>query len=493
MSLNKNYIKVFFIFVILLTGVFLRTKNGVELLDYAHDQDLQGWIIKDIVVNKHFRLIGQETSTQGIFIGPLFYYLLLPFYLISRMDPIGGFYFSIVFGVFSILSFYLVFKNVFNERVGLILAFIYSVSFFSVSNDRSVVPTSPMLVWSAWFFYSLILISKGDQKKGFFLAGLLTALIWHINMGLAILFPLVFLSFYLSKRKLNLRFAFVGIITFLIFSLPLIFFEVRHKFPQTKALINAFSTHQGSNLTKEEQFLKVIYITSQNLNSIFFTPPQKNYYLLLVFFVFLLIFLKYKKILSKAEFLIMVFWQILFISFFSMYSKSVSEYYLNPMNLVWMVAAALAFNEIFKKAYLKTIGVFLIFLFILINIGRLLSHHTAQNGYLERKAIVSEIKKDAKLRGFPCISISYITKPGYNLGYRYLFWLENLHVNNPDSGSPVYTIVYPLNEKIFPVDKTFGALGLIYPDYAKYTKDAVEKSCSGENSNLTDPMFGFTG
>ena len=66
-----------------------------------------------------------------------------------------------------------------------------------------------------------------------------------------------------------------------------------------------------------------------------------------------------------------------------------------------------------------------------------------------------------------------------------------MHVNLPSSGSPVYTIVFPLKE-IFPVDKTFGAIGLIYPDYTRYTKENVEYSCSGENSNLTDPMFGFT-
>ena len=95
-------------------------------------------------------------------------------------------------------------------------------------------------------------------------------------------------------------------------------------------------------------------------------------------------------------------------------------------------------------------------------------------------------------KGYPCVAVSYITKPGYNLGYRYLFVLENMHVNNPESLSPVYTIVFPLDDTLFPVHKTFGAIGLIYPDYSRYNKEDVQKSCSGENSNLTDPMFGFT-
>ena len=71
------------------------------------------------------------------------------------------------------------------------------------------------------------------------------------------------------------------------------------------------------------------------------------------------------------------------------------------------------------------------------------------------------------------------------------FWQQDLHVNKPDSGSPVYTIVFPL-KPIFPTQKNFGALGLIYPDYEKYEMERVKISCSGENSNLTDPMFGYT-
>ncbi len=53
----------------LLVGLIFR---GFQLKDrflYAHDNDLAGWIVKDILVDHHLRLIGQETSAKGIFIG----------------------------------------------------------------------------------------------------------------------------------------------------------------------------------------------------------------------------------------------------------------------------------------------------------------------------------------------------------------------------------------------------------------------------------------
>src|SRR4030066_2390927 len=74
---------------IFLLGIFLRFYQIKERFIFGHDHDLAFWIVKDVLLNKHFRLIGQETSTQGIFIGPLYYYLQAPFFAIFRMDAIA--------------------------------------------------------------------------------------------------------------------------------------------------------------------------------------------------------------------------------------------------------------------------------------------------------------------------------------------------------------------------------------------------------------------
>lgn len=74
------------IITIILVALFVRSYKPLELFMYSHDQDLSGWIFKDIFVNHHIRLIGQETSSKGIFIGPIFYYLQIPFYLLTKMD-----------------------------------------------------------------------------------------------------------------------------------------------------------------------------------------------------------------------------------------------------------------------------------------------------------------------------------------------------------------------------------------------------------------------
>ncbi len=67
--------KAILIFILLL-GIFFRIYKLEIFYPWGHDQDLFAWIAKDIIVDHHFRLIGQETSITGLFIGPIFYYLI---------------------------------------------------------------------------------------------------------------------------------------------------------------------------------------------------------------------------------------------------------------------------------------------------------------------------------------------------------------------------------------------------------------------------------
>ncbi|MDP2632825.1 MAG: hypothetical protein Q8P25_03835 [Candidatus Curtissbacteria bacterium] len=76
--------------LVILLPLFFRTYDIVNRFEFAHDGDLYSWIIKDIVVDKHLRLIGQLTTAPGIFIGPAFYYMLIPFFLLTKMDPLGA-------------------------------------------------------------------------------------------------------------------------------------------------------------------------------------------------------------------------------------------------------------------------------------------------------------------------------------------------------------------------------------------------------------------
>lgn len=488
--LNNKYLILFIL--VFLVGAFLRFYQLPERFLYAHDHDLQAWIVKDILVNKHLRLIGQETSTKGLFIGPLFYYLPIPFYLLFKMDPIGTAFFSSLLGLFGVFSFYFVFSKTHGKRAGVIAASLYAVSYYTVYNDREVVPTMSVIFWTAWFYYGLHLLIWGKQKLGFLLTGALAGLIWHLNFALILLVPLVPLSFYFSKKKLDFKSLFLGIVAFSILAAPLFIFEFRHGFIQTKAIVWAFARDQKDIVSGVAKFERVVNLVAKDVtNFVWGELPRLSHYLAPVLISLAFIYLWKKKIVEKKTGILLVLWVVIYILFFSGYSKIVSEYYLNGSLFPWIFTLSLLLAHFSENKKTRVFAFLILFLFLALNLNRFFGATINRSGYVERKAVVSYIKEDAKRNGYPCIAISYITNPGLNLGYRYLFWLEKMHVNRPDSLSPVYTIVFPL-KPIFKEDRTFGAIGLIYPDYKRYTKEGINKSCQGENSNLTDPMFGYT-
>lgn len=488
----KKNIKVI-LWAILIVSFFLRVYNFRSYYIFSHDQDLASWIIKDIVVNGHQRLIGQETSSQGVFIGSLFYYMQIPFYWMSGMNPLGAVFLSIILGVFATYSIFYVLSKIDNEKVGLIGAFIYAVSALIVFTDREVAPTMPVVLWTVWYLYSLFLVYQSKYLKGFILWGLLIGLVWHLNLALIILAPLLLIAFLFSKRKIDVKAIIVGLVVLFVTSSPFILFEIRHNFSQTKSVILSLTTDKDLRVTNTKGYAKfdrVMQIVNKNSIGIFsksnFIRPSIVTFGLLFLLVY---FIKNKKI-SGFFGLTYLMWIFLYLFFFTLNSLNVSEYYFNGMNIIWIIVSSVAASQLLERRNGKIIFYILGVLFVITNFNFIFNFNTDKKGYVEKMNLVKFINENRKEQGYPCISISYITKPGYELGYRQLFWLNDMHVNNPSSNSPVYTIVYP-HSLVDKIDVSFGSLGLIYPDFKRYNKNEVEESCKGDNSNLTDPMFGY--
>ncbi len=523
---RKNILLIF----ILIVGFFLRVYNFQELFYYTHDNDLAGWVVKDIVVNRHLRLIGQETSTQGIFIGALFYYLQIPFYFLTRMDPIGGTLLTALLGTFTVWSFYFVFSKIWNKVAGFVGAFIYAFSFYTLLGDREVVPTMPVILWTVWYLYALWLLLSNKQKWAWPILGVLLGLIWHLNFALVLVTPLIPIAWLLGfrfatpshshtgldpvsasnvgagKRQipgqarndgnrkivLDIKALMQGVAALFIVSVPLILFELRHNFQQTHSLIGALTTDQHDIVSGTDKVVQTFHIASKNVTNLLWGDVVNLKYEWLHWAGLLLFaYLVFKKIIGRKLGIIMAFWLLAFMTFFSSYSKVLSEYYLNGMMVIYIAIFAVSIASLLLNKKWKSIGIIIIVVFIIINLYRFFAIPVNRSGYVERKAVIAEIKRDSVARGYPCVSISYITNPGNNLGYRYFVWKADLKTKPISNEVPVYTIVFPL-KPIFAEDKSFGAIGLIYPDYSTYNEDRIKIACEGADWNLEEPMFGFT-
>lgn len=487
---NKSLIILIFI---LLIGLFFRNYQPISRFEFAHDGELYSWFVKDVVVNNHLRLVGQLTSAPGIFIGPFYYYLLIPFFVIFNMDPIGGIIPNSIIGFLTILSYYIVVNKLYSKYIGLFAAFIYAISLHMVSLDRRVVPSTPTNLWTIWYFYTIVMITRGNFQV-LPLLGILLGLIWHIHIAILPALIAIPVAFVFARKLPSLKQIALFFATLFITSLPLIIFETRHNFQQTQALIGNFSGSHGGE-TGINKFLQVINMVNRNISTIFFDPslPQLtgNILFTIVILAAGLILIK-RKITTSYEILTFYIWILGVILFFTFSSTLISEYYFANIEAIFIVIVSSLLYIIFNSSRLGRVVIIVILAGLLLrNLYSFTTEYIYHKGYVERKAIADFIANDAKSKNYPCISISYITAIGENTGFRYFLWKDKIKLKHPGGIPPVYNIVLPDELALGEIDAKFGHIGIILPKKVA-PKLEIEKACEGEDTNITDPMFGYT-
>lgn len=474
-------------------GIFLRTYDLVGRAHLDHDSDLFSWIVKDIVVDRHFRLIGQLTSAPGIFIGPFFYYLLIPFFILFKMDPIAAAVPITIIGGLTIISYYYVFSKLFNRKTGLIIAFIYSILIPNITFDSKAVPSTSSNLWIVWYFFTILMISRGNFKV-LPLLGILIGLIWHIHIALIPTLLALPVAVLVSKKLPTKKQAAYFLISLFITSLPLIIFELRHNYQQTLSLFGNFTSEHGGGVGIKKLFY-VLDMVSKNINALFLAPqslPEKYKGLFALSLFLLTLSISYwKKIIPKKEILSLLAWILGVIVFFTISSSLISEYYLYSIQIIFLAFTSFALFYIYELSKLgKIIVVALLALILIKNLSFNINQYIYHKGYIEKKGVVQYIKEDAQKKNFPCFGISYITAPGENVGFRYLFFLNNMHLVHPSLEIPVYNIVIPEELSQEEGKVKFGHIGVIPPTHIP-SKETIQKSCQTPNTNLTDTMFGY--
>ena len=484
--------------LILFIGLFFRTYKAVDCFTYGHEQDLQAWIVKDILFDHHPRLIGQETSITGLFVGPLYYYVLVFFFLIFRFNPISSIIPITLVSLATIASVYIVGSKLFGKVTGIIASFIYAISLNIVFLDRWAVPTQTTLIWTVWFFYAAISFVRGNVKHLPVLI-ILFALIWHVHIALLPLFlaiPIAFLlsgkSLFKAIKKINAKELFFSAIISFFLLLPLILFETRHGYQQIRGLMNSFSVEKGvmTGIYKLQIILEnvsrvlgeaVFYHFPLKLPLIYIVPS------FFVIFLMILIFLVKKNVLKLGEVSIFMLWLLIVISSHYFAKHAITEYYFNNLIIISVMVFSLFLSHLFCQKKLQKPMVFLAILFFLFNLKGLLLKPVPKGEFVDKNAAVKFIAKDYVRNGFNCVGINYIGPLGVSYGYRYLFWKNNVKLVAPGNDVPVYSVVNPylISEK--EIAENFGDIGVILP---RNTKSNISV-CNNPSRQLL-PLNGFT-
>lgn len=477
------------LFLILLIGLFLRVYKLEIFYPWGHDQDLFAWIAKDIVIDHHFRLIGQQTTIIGVFIGPLFYYLMALFLLLFHMNPLSSAIPITIIALLTIFSFRLVFSKFFGNKVGLIGAFLYAVSPGMVFFSKWAVPTQPTTLWSAWYLYVLLSILKGDVPL--IALSILVGLIWHIHVAFIPLLLLLPFSLWLSKKswntiKISKKSISVSILAFFILMFPFFAFEVRHNFQQIKAISKATYEEKGE-VSGINRFYKTINLGGRSLAGAFFlsnaTVALDSSLTILLPFLLLggLLCLFFKRRLTKNQTILLTTWIVMVFSG-QLFSKTqISEHYFGVLTVILFLIMALILSKI-KIALILLVIYFASVLIWFIN------KPNDFGGYIYKRQTIEYIKNKSLENGYPCVAINFIEDSiDKGNGFRYLSWYYNLKVIRGGNDVPVYNIVTPWTISEKEISAKFGIFGVILPGKKKINPNI----CSDPSRQLL-PLLGFT-
>lgn len=491
--------------IILLLGLFLRIYKFSEFFQFGHEQDLQAWIVKDILIDKHPRLIGQETSVPGLFIGPLYYYILAFFFAIFSLDPRASIIPITLVSLATIASVFFILEKLYGKKVGLIGSFIYAISPAIVFLDRWTVPTQPTLLWTIWFYYVLIKLSKGERGVVPILV-ILIALIWHIHIAFVPLLLLIPIAIYFGKKSEKrhkktksyklMTYVRLSFVVSLLLLIPLIAFELRHNFQQVRGLLNINESRVGQAREVREGYYKVEVIT-EYMNKVLWSPflyqaNPKNPMLakipvLLFAFIGLMVWTYKKKILTKSELILLFSWIVIIFASQMANKRIISDYYFNNLIIVSLVVFSLCVSQLLSKKGTRKWVLVGGIVFVVFGFNKVLAKKVTMREFGDREAIVDFIAQDASDRGNSCQAINYIGDIPVRYGYRYLFWWKGVNQITPGNDVPVYSIVQPYTISENEISFRSGDIGVILPQDPQVPGESV---CNKPERQLI-PLNGF--
>ncbi|KKU29353.1 MAG: hypothetical protein UX80_C0005G0048 [Candidatus Amesbacteria bacterium GW2011_GWA2_47_11b] len=211
---------------ILALALFLRTYRVADFLGFWFDQGRDAKVVWDIWHSGKLTLIGPTTGIEGIFLGPFYYYLITPAYILGGGNPVYPAVFLALLNVLAIYYIYKLGEEFLGPNVGLVAAFITAVSQQFVGYQRWLSNPTPLPLFAVLTLDSLL-------KRRWWLVGLCAGLSLQLEAASAIFFlPAILIIAFLHKLKIPL----VALLLFGLTLMPQIVFNFRHQ----NILFNSF-------------------------------------------------------------------------------------------------------------------------------------------------------------------------------------------------------------------------------------------------------------
>lgn len=252
--LKKLSAKHYYLLVVLLLASFLRLYNVSNTVQFLGDQGRDALIVSRIFTELDPVFIGPVTSVGNMYLGPLYYYFMVPFLFLTYPSPMGPVYAVALLGILTVYLMYEIGKRFLPEKTALGAAGLYGLSAVIAYNTRFSWNPNPAPLVSLFMLLFTYKAVKENERNWIWVVVCLAVLIQLHYMtllsgagfGLIWIYQLVVKLKQKQSIKALLTNTLIAAVVFLLSLTPLALFDLKHDGLNRKAFVNI--------LTKEESF-----------------------------------------------------------------------------------------------------------------------------------------------------------------------------------------------------------------------------------------------
>ncbi len=381
--LPANPLKKVLLVVILAIALFFRFYNLEGSLQFQGDQGRDAIIVADIFRLKDLVFIGPVTSVGNMYLGPFYYYFMLPFLWLSYPSPMGPVYAVAILGFITVYLVYYLGKKLIGENGAIIASFFYALSAVVSQNTRFSWNPNPAPLLSLLMLYFSYTAWKKNPKHWLLVAGCFSLLIQLHYLTLLTL-PAAGLIWLLAYRdqwqnskndhkknlwqKLSplLTPSFMAIGIFLLSLTPLVLFDLKHNGNNLMAFQNLVGNEDNFKYAPQESIVTKFFSTikeneGRSLHILFETMIGKNRTLNITLLYFTLFFLtglviwKKKQKQNLAPLTVILIYLVVGIVGTSLYEHTIFDHYISYLFPITALIYGLVFSNLRPK-FLGIIG-----------------------------------------------------------------------------------------------------------------------------------------
>lgn len=414
----------FALILILAAASFLRLYSIRDYIIFLGDEGRDALVWLNIVEKGKFTLLGPTASVSGFYLGPIYYYLALPFYWIWR-DPVGPAIFVALTGIATVWLIWFINQKWFGPTAGLFSAWSYATANLIIRYSRASWNPNPLPFFS---LLGLYWISNGSRHNKIWQiagAGVCLGIAWQLHYLALILTPvyilIIFTEIWLHHRQSLKNFFSPFIVYLLIFILgwltsfsPFLIFEFRHNFPNTRSVIEFITRPGGAVLKFEVLGLSRSFI--RNLHRLFYTvfSWQNNTF---SFTVAAIVTLTGTIIAAAKQRWSLLIWILLSLSVLSLYQGNIENYYYGLLFPAPFILTGILVDFLFKKSQISRLFITITAILFALNQSRYWFIRNQPNHILEQtNRITNEIIRLSDNNPF---NFALITAGNSDHAYRY--------------------------------------------------------------------------